>query len=148
MTTTPLPSQGGIYINRSDRPANTGDEDIDHPQMVNHRYTKRVNHCYTKRYRGRCLSAPPNTADLQLKAQHYFINGLVANTRITYNAGQQHFQTFCQAIKAHILPASETTLSLFITYLAAKKISHKTIKVCLSAIRHMHVAAGMCSQFS
>ena len=113
---------------------------LDHPQMANHRYTKRC--------RGRCPSAPPNTADLQLKAQHYFINGLAANTRITYNAGQQRFQTFCQAIKACILPASETTLSLFITYLATEKISHKTIKVNLSAIRHMHVAAGMCSQFS
>ena len=49
---------------------------LDRPEMANH--------CYTKRCRGRCPSAPPNTADLQLKDQHYFINGLAAYTRITY----------------------------------------------------------------
>ena len=78
-----------------------------------------------------------------------FINGLAANTRSTYHAGQQHFKTFCQAIKAHMLPASEATLLLFITYLATEKISHKTtIKVYLSAVRHRHITVGMCAQFS
>ena len=48
-----------------------------------------------------------------------------------------------------MLPASEATLMLFITYLATEKIFHKTIiKVYLSAVRHRHITVGMCAQFS
>ena len=50
-------------------------------------------------------------------------------------------------INARTLPASEATLTLFITYLATGNISYKTIEVYLSEVRHMHVSAGMFSEF-
>ena len=82
-------------------------------------------------------------------AQHFFNNGLTANTRSTYSTGQQQFKAFCQAINASTLPASEATLlTLFITHLATENISYKTIKVCLSAVHHMHISASMFSDFS
>ena len=37
----------------------------------------------------------PNQDDLQLKAQHFFNNGLATNTRYIYSTGQQRFKTFC-----------------------------------------------------
>ena len=91
---------------------------------------------------------PLNLVNLQLKAQHFFNHGLAANTRNTYTIGHHRFTIFCKAIKANTLPVTEATLSLFITQLATEHISYKTIKVYLSAVRHMHVAAGMYSQFS
>ena len=95
----------------------------------------------------RYTPALPNRDDLQLKAQHFFNNGLAANTRYTYSTGQQRFKTFCQAINASTLPTSEATLTIFITHLATKNISYKTITVYLSAVPHMHVSAGMFSEF-
>ena len=111
---------------------------LDQPSRGTHQLTLRRRH----------ISAPPNPDDLQLKAQYFFNNGLAANTRGTYSTGQQRFKTFCQAINARTLPASEATLTLFITYLATENISYKTIKVYLSAVRHMHVSAGMFSEFA
>ena len=105
-------------------------------------------HPQTSLNRSRCPPVSLNLVDLQLKAQHFLNNGLAANTRNTYSIGQQRFTIFCQAIQANTLPASEATLSLFITHLATEHISYKTIKVYLSAVRHMHVAAGMFPQFS
>lgn len=101
---------------------------------------------HTRRHKP--LQDPPNPDDLRLKAQQFFINGLAANTSSTYGIGKQQFESFCRAIKANPLPASEATLTLFITHLATEKISYKTIKVYLSAVRHLHVSAGMFSQFS
>ena len=39
------------------------------------------------------------------------------------------------------MPASESTLLLFATHLANSNISYATIKIYLSAVRHMHVTA-------
>ena len=82
----------------------------------------------------RYTPALPNRDDLQFKAQHFFNNGLAANTRYTYSTSQQRFKTFCQAINASTLPTYEATLTLFITHLATENISYKTIKVYLSAV--------------
>ena len=98
--------------------------------------------------RCRYTQTPPNRDDLQLKAQHFFNNGLAATTRSTYSMGQQWFKTFCQAINASTLPAYETSLTLCITHLATENISYKTIRVYLCTVRHMHVSAGMFSDFS
>ena len=98
-------------------------------------------------------------------SQHFFNNGLTANTRSTYSTDQQQFKAFCQAINASTLPASPATLTLFITHLATKNIFYKTIKVLslsstlhaylskhikvyLSAVHHMHISASMFSDFS
>ena len=97
--------------------------------------------------RHRYTPVPPNRDDLQLKAKHFFNNGLTANTRYTYSTSQQRFETFCQAINRSTLPTSETTLTLFITHLTTENISYKAIKVYLSAVRHKHVSAGMFSKF-
>ena len=81
-------------------------------------------------------------------AQHFFNNGLTANTRSTYSTDQQQFKAFCQAINTSTLPASAATLTLFITHLATKNIFYKTIKVYLSPVHHMHISASMFSDFS
>ena len=41
------------------------------------------------------------------------------------------------------LPASEETISLFISYLGSEKVSYRTIKSYLSAVRHLHISSGL-----
>ena len=41
------------------------------------------------------------------------------------------------------LPAYEETISLFISYLGMKKVSYKTIKSHLAAVRHLHISSGL-----
>lgn len=81
-------------------------------------------------------------------AQKYYVNGLASTTRSTYAAGQYRFTTFCLAINAEPIPMTERVLSLFVTHLATGNISHATIKVYLSAIRHMHVTSGKLQHFN
>lgn len=45
------------------------------------------------------------------------------------------------------IPISECTLTLFISHLASSNISQGTIKVYLSAVRHMHICKGLHNHF-
>ena len=88
------------------------------------------------------------THHLNRKAKWYLSLGLAPTTRATYSTGWQKFTKFCTTTKNSPLPASEQTLLLFVSSLAVNRISHGTIKVYLSAIRHMHVKEGLHSHFS
>jgi len=68
-----------------------------------------------------------DTTDLQYKAAEFLTNSLALNTRTTYTAGQQRFANFCQEINVTPMPASEESLLLFATHLAASNIAHTTI---------------------
>ena len=46
------------------------------------------------------------------------------------------------------LPTSEETLLLFASYLAKQGLAHTTIKVYLSAVRNLHVSAGLHLEFA
>ena len=50
---------------------------------------------------------------------------------------------FCRGCGLIPYPASEEVLLRFIASLGMQKISHKTIKVYLLAIRHHHVVSGL-----
>ena len=80
-----------------------------------------------------------DTTFLSNKAAEFLHNGLAVNTRTTYIAGQHRYRNFCQAINVTPIPTSEQTLLLFATHLATCNITYSTIKVYMSAIRHMHV---------
>jgi len=46
------------------------------------------------------------------------------------------------------IPTSECTLTLFMTHLATHNISLATLKVYLSAVRHMHLCKGLHNHFN
>jgi len=95
-------------------------------------------------------SRPLKQLDIALlhrKATEFLTNGLAPNTRTTYIAGQHGYLNFCQAIKTIPVPASERTLLLFATHLADSNITYITIKVYISAIRHMHMTEGLHEDF-
>jgi len=90
----------------------------------------------------------PNLADLHSKADRFLAQGLAPSTVATYSAGKRKYILFCTTTKISPMPSSESTLILFVTHLAAANISHTTIKVYLSAIRHMHIIAGLHNSFN
>ena len=55
---------------------------------------------------------------------------------------------FCSSTQRQTVPTSESTLLLFVSHLAKSSLGHGTIKVYLSAVRHMHVSCGKHTEFS
>ena len=50
--------------------------------------------------------------------QHYYINGLAPSTHRSYKAGQSQYLAFCRQIQCSAIPTSESTMLLFVAYLA------------------------------
>jgi len=88
---------------------------------------------------------PISTKHLQTQAEHYIILGLSHSTKKT---GWRKFTTFCAETQLTAIPATEETLLLFSTSMAASRISHGSIKVFLSAICHTHVLPGLHNDLS
>ena len=85
---------------------------------------------------------------LQGVLQRYYLNGIAPTTRNTYAAGQKQYNFFRSRANRTLMPTSESTLLLFAAHLTTLNLSHATIKVYLSAVRHMHVTAGQHSNYS
>ena len=77
------------------------------------------------------------------KAQKFMLTGLAKSSRITYSVGQRWYCQFCEGVKIMAIPKSECALTLFVTHLAMSNVSHGTIKMHLSAVRHMHICRGL-----
>ena len=91
---------------------------------------------------GAATLAYSNIQQLQSQAQQFITLGLAPTTRSTYSAGWKRFTSFCAEFGLLSTPASEHTLLLFVTSLAVSNLSYGTIKVYLSAVRHIHVLSG------
>ena len=71
----------------------------------------------------------------------YLRSGLADSTHRTYSAAQRQFLSFCDTYGLTPLPASEDTLILFVTSLAAR-IKPQSINVYLAGVRSLHVSNG------
>ena len=80
---------------------------------------------------------------LHRAVQHYYINGLIPSTHRSYKAGQSRYLAFCRQILCSAVSTSESTMLLFVAYLANERLFYTTIKVHLAAIRNLHTTTGM-----
>ena len=85
---------------------------------------------------------------LQRAVLSYYQQGLADSTHHSYNAAIKINNSFCQAISHTPTPTTEYTLLFFTAYLGQRKLAYSAIKVYLSAVRSLHVAAGMHQTFS
>ena len=67
--------------------------------------------------------------------------GVAPSTQKTYNSAERLFVDFCQRSDRTPLPASESTLILFVAELAQTR-AHSTIRVYLAGVRHLHILNG------
>ena len=85
---------------------------------------------------------------LSSAAHHFLTAGLATSTIATYSAGKRRYLQFCGRAKVPATPASEATIILFVSHLATTNISHSSIKIYLSAVRHMHIIRGLHNEFN
>ena len=78
------------------------------------------------------------THRLQQLLQH----SLAPSTQTTYNAGLHRFYTFCAEHNTSTLPTTKQTVTYFAVSLS-QHLSPSTIRVYTSAIRAVHVQAGL-----
>eukprot|EP00732_Lithocolla_globosa_P002697 Lithocolla_globosa_v1_NODE_1862_length_2289_cov_60.952551.p1 type:complete len:318 gc:universal NODE_1862_length_2289_cov_60.952551:799-1752(+) len=73
------------------------------------------------------------------------VNALADNTRRSYSTGEKHFILFLLLFSSYLplppLPATHSTLLLFVTYLSTT-YPHSTIKNYLYGVRHLHIING------
>ena len=73
----------------------------------------------------------------------YFGRGFAPATRRSYGAAKRRYVVFCGELGRPPLPASEQRLCDYVAYLAREGLAHSSIKCYLSAVRHLHVEAGI-----
>ena len=84
-----------------------------------------------------------NWDELQTLSQLLFQKGLASGTRNTYASANRRYITFCRDFSIQPLPVSEQILCTYAAYLAAKGLSHRSVKCYLSAIRNLHLEFGL-----
>ena len=77
----------------------------------------------------------------------FFERGVASSTARTYQSAKRRYACFCQAANCQLLPLTEASLSKFVSHLANQKLKHQTIKVYLSALRHLQIAEGLGNPF-
>lgn len=81
-------------------------------------------------------------SSLEIEAEQLLSKGVAASTGKVYATSQRLFQDFCHRLSLTPLPASESTLILFVTELAQTR-AHSTIRTYLAGARHLHVTRGL-----
>ena len=81
--------------------------------------------------------------DVEDSVFEYLQRGLAEYTRKSYQSGIKHFLAFCTKYNLIATPVSESTRLLFMASLGKEGLSYKTIKLYLSAVRHLHVSYGL-----
>ena len=84
-----------------------------------------------------------NWDKLQTLSQLLFQKSLASDTRNTYASANRRFITFCRDFSIEPLPVTEQILCTYAAYLAAKGLSHQSVKCYLSVIRNLHLEFGL-----
>ena len=79
---------------------------------------------------------------LEEAVQFYFTKGLAQSTLRTYRGGKDRYLKFCFQAVLNPLPVSEQVLCSFVSHLAQQGLKYRTIKVYLSAVRHLQIAGN------
>lgn len=66
---------------------------------------------------------------------------MAGSTSKVYSSAQRIYMAFCTRLALTPIPASETSLILFVTELAQTR-AHSTIRTYLAGVRHLHVTQG------
>ena len=85
---------------------------------------------------------------LEESVRHFFTKGLAESTQRTYLSGKKRYLSFCARAGVSAVPAEEKLLCSFVAFLAKEGLKYRTIKVYLSAIRHLHIEQALPDPFA
>ena len=73
--------------------------------------------------------------------EHYFHEGLAPSTQKSYNSAKRRFISFCASINiVKPVPVDEQLLCRFVAHLSSEGLSPKSVKMYLSAVRHLQIS--------
>ena len=78
----------------------------------------------------------------QEDADEFFAKGLAKSTLKSYQSGIRRYKSFCANLSCLSFPIVEDTLSAFVASLAKEGVSHASMRVYLSALRHHQIEKG------
>ena len=110
---------------------------------------KEGSHPSSSRLKGRAdrEAARLDLGALEDAVRWYFTMGLALSTQ--RRSGKDHYISFCDRVGVHPLPATEKGLCLFVTFLTNhESLKYISIKVYLSAVRHLHTASAVKDTFA
>ena len=85
---------------------------------------------------------------LEATVQKFYTCGIAKSTDRTYTSAKKRFLKFCLTYNITPFPASETTLCLFVSYLAEEGLRYQSIRAYLSALRHLYISQGQPDPFT
>ena len=65
------------------------------------------------------------------------------STLASYGTGKRRYLSFCSQFNLQSLPVSEDTLLRFVAFLCASSLSYPTIRLYLSAVRHLQITHSL-----
>ena len=77
----------------------------------------------------------------------YFAKGLTQSTQQTYRSGKNRYLKFCADRRITPTPVIEPVLTSFVAHLAVQGLKSRSIKVYLSAVRHLQIESGFPDPF-
>ena len=80
---------------------------------------------------------------LDESVQSLIDRGLAQSTLSSYKSGKKRYLTFCTFYHLSPLPLCESTLCRFVSSLHLSSLAYPTIKLYLSALRHMQIVMGL-----
>ena len=78
----------------------------------------------------------------QADADEFFAKGLAKSTLKSYQSGIRRYKSFCTSLGRPSIPMTEDTLAAFVASLAKEGVSHASLRVYLSALRHHQIESG------
>ena len=75
--------------------------------------------------------------------EKYFHSGLAPSSHRSYDSAKRRFINFCSKASQDPLPVNENLLCRFTAYLAEEGLAPSTIKLYLSAVRHLQISMGL-----
>ena len=85
---------------------------------------------------------------LEATVQKFYTCGIAKSTDRTYTSAKKRFLKFCLTYNITLFSASETTLCLFVSYLAKEGLHYQSIRAYLSALRHLYISQGQPDPFT
>ena len=70
------------------------------------------------------------------------VHSLIGTTLRAYTSGKKRYMEFCDHFRLLPLLVSEVILLRFVAHLASLGLSYQTVKLYLSAVRHMQIMSN------
>ena len=76
---------------------------------------------------------------LEASVQGFYRSSIANSTNRTYTSAKKRFYSFCMRNNFPLLPASETALCLYVSYLTKEGLHYQSICTYLAAVRHIYI---------